>query len=175
VKRAIVTAALLWAGLWPLAHYAIVQRYGINPWKLGAWAMYTVPTPPVLVGLFRQVPGGFLYVDHRKLSPALQEQVRKYEMQRHALGELARPEALADIALRELELPLITIVVQKAGLDLASAKTVVLKHEYVYERGRDGVRLVSDRPKLAPPEKQATGADIGVVPDESDTGSQAAP
>ena len=44
--------AFQFAALWPIGHAALVARYDVDPWKLAGWAMYTRPTPPLLVALF---------------------------------------------------------------------------------------------------------------------------
>jgi len=135
VKRAVVACVLAWAALWPLAHYRLVHHYGLNPWKFGAWAMYTVPTPPVLVALFTRSGGGYRHIDHQSLSSELQQVHRRFQMDRHVWGDLARPDDLARAALAELPgVHSIVIIVQRMTLDPETSRMVSAKAEYDYDR-----------------------------------------
>ena len=61
---------LVFVALWPFVHLGLVARYEINPWKLGGFAMYTTPVPPVQVVLFEQGrAGGMTPIDERLLPP----------------------------------------------------------------------------------------------------------
>ena len=135
MRRLVVVSVLVWAAVWPLVHYALVQRYRLNPWKFGAWAMYTVPTPPVLVALFDKVEGGYRLIDPASLDVAADEARRRFEMDRHVWGDLATPDELAYAALAELpRVSTLAVIVQHTALDRDTGRMVSSRDEYTYER-----------------------------------------
>ena len=79
-KRAVAVAILLWVCLWPLAHRILVATWDVNPWKLGAFAMYTTPTPPVQVALFRKGSDGLVPIDERTLTPGVRAVLDRFRV-----------------------------------------------------------------------------------------------
>jgi len=135
MRRRLVIAILVLAALWPLAHRVTVLRFDLNPWKLAGFAMYATPAPPVLVALLYPVPGGFRSLDRHTLSPSLKRQLEIFEMERHALGTLRRPDDLGHAVLRERrELSSLIIMVQRMKLDPDTARMTSRHDRYVYDQ-----------------------------------------
>ena len=90
MKRRIVGGLLLALGLWPAIHAGLTVAYGIDPWKLAGFAMYSVPGPMRtlrVAGVYRDgrfAPRGFRSYDivEQVIIDALRER-------RRALGDLA--------------------------------------------------------------------------------------
>lgn len=135
MKRGVVVAVLLFVAFWPLVHRGLVARYDVNPWKLAGFAMYTTPTPPVQVVLFRRGAGGLVPIDERSLSPELQRRLARFRVERHALGALRRPDALGAALLEARpELAWVVVAVQRMQLDPGSARMTSRREQFVYER-----------------------------------------
>ena len=135
MKRTLAVALLLFAALWPLVHRVLVARYDLNPWKFGGWAMYTTPTPPLLVALFTKQSAGFAVIDESTLSMVAQQQLKSFREERHALGKLRRPDELARTVLRTRpDLSSVVVIVQRMTLDHDTALVVPTKDIYNYDR-----------------------------------------
>jgi hypothetical protein len=96
VKRRIVQVVLIGLALWPLAHYALVLRFGTDPWRLFGWAMYCVPGPMKTVRVIElSRDGGAREVPRREQGEAVWRTVSRYRVLRQALGDLAGAEPTA--------------------------------------------------------------------------------
>lgn len=96
MKRRILTTGLVLFALWPLAHYALVESYGTDPWKLFGWAMYCVPGPMKTVRVVElRGDGSFRVLDFNGYTPEEQVAVDTFRMRRRALGKLQSPDELA--------------------------------------------------------------------------------
>lgn len=92
LKRRIWQGVVVALCAWPLLHFALVQRYGISPWKLHGMAMYCAPKLRES-GTLHAVAAGrerVLRAAPEELATALDEYMRA----RHALGSLASARAL---------------------------------------------------------------------------------
>jgi hypothetical protein len=136
VKRRIVIAVLALVAVWPLAQRGLVERFGIDPWKLGGFAMYAAPTPPIQVVLVDPAsPESAL--DERMLSAPLRRALDRFRIERHALGGLREPRALAASVLEErADLGAVVVMVQTARLDPETAQITTSRVAYAY--GREG-------------------------------------
>jgi hypothetical protein len=135
MRRRILGAILVAAAVWPLFLRAAVRRFDVNPWKFGGFAMYTTPTPPILVALLRAVPGGFRALDPRTLPAPVRAQLDRFQMERHALGTLREPDDVARAVLAaQPELPGLVVMVQRMKLDPATARMTSRRDRYVYDR-----------------------------------------
>jgi hypothetical protein len=102
VKRRLVGAFLIAFGAWPLVHYGLVRGYGIDPWKLAGWAMYSVPGPMKTLRVTRiGDAGGFETLDSGLYAPEEQRAVDRFRERRRTLGRLESSDELA-AALLEL-------------------------------------------------------------------------
>jgi hypothetical protein len=96
VKRRVVKAVLIALAVWPLAHHALVLRFGVDPWKLFGWAMYCVPGAMKTVRVIElSRDGGARDVPRREQGEAVWRAASRYRVLRQSLGSLARAEATA--------------------------------------------------------------------------------
>jgi hypothetical protein len=135
VKSVGVACILALVLLWPPVQRVLVSRQDVNPWKLGGFAMYAVPTPPVLVAVLEATPGGLRPLDSRKLPEHARREHETFQMRRHVLGALHEPDVLARAVLTaQPELPGIVIAVQRMKLDRHTARMTSRRDRYVYDR-----------------------------------------
>jgi hypothetical protein len=135
-KRNAVVALLAVVALWPLAHRVLVARYGIDPWKLGAFAMYATPNLPVLVAAVgTTTSGGTIMIDEATLPVWVRRDLDRFRVERAALGTLRDPEDVgrALLAARP-DVTSVGILVQRTTLDPATATIQVATPRYVYTR-----------------------------------------
>ena len=139
MKRAIVGAVLLWALAWPLVHRAVVARFDVNPWKLGGFAMYAVPTPPVVTALMTDRGGELAALPESELPRASREALDRFRAERHALGSLRRPDDLAEAVFADApQMRWLLVVVQKSRLDAETALVSTSQERFVYDRDQPG-------------------------------------
>jgi hypothetical protein len=135
VKRNAVAALLLFVALWPLGHRALVARYHIDPWKLGAFAMYATPNLPVLVAAVGSGPNGAATIDEATLPAWMRERLDRFRVERLALGELRDPEDVGrQLLVARPDLAAVQILVQRSWLDRETALIKVATPRYVYDR-----------------------------------------
>lgn len=134
-KRNAIVALLASLALWPFAHRALVARYGIDPWKLGAFAMYATPNLPVLVAAVGTTPSGTSLIDEETLPVWVRRHLDRFRVERAALGTLRDPEDVgrALLAARP-DLTSVGILIQRSTLDPATATIEVATPRYVYTR-----------------------------------------
>jgi len=138
-QRAAALAIVAFVALWPLAHRALVARYGINPWKLAGWAMYTTPVVPTIVVLFHERDGKLALLDERTLPAEAQEALQRFRDDRTAWGTLVSPEPLARAVFEAKPgLGHLVIATQKLTLDPQSARMTSVRENLVF--ARDEVR-----------------------------------
>lgn len=135
MKRRLALALLAALALWPLLHRGLVARYDLNPWKLAGFAMYTTPTPPVLVVVLHDAGGRLAPLDERGLPEATRRALDRFRSERHALGRLRRPDDLARALFRARpDLPALVVLVQRMRLDPATARMTSTRERFVYTR-----------------------------------------
>lgn len=135
VKRNAVLALLILVALWPAAHRALVARYGVDPWKLAGFAMYSTPSLPVLVALFVPEQGRLVLVEEAALPAPVRARLDRFRAERVALGRLREPEDVARLFLAARpDATGVMIAVQRTDLDRRSARTVSGKEIYSYDR-----------------------------------------
>ncbi|MGI9432030.1 MAG: hypothetical protein ACR2PQ_07440 [Myxococcota bacterium] len=131
-----VAVILAWVALWPLVHRGLVARYDLNPWKLGAFAMYTTPTPPVLAVLLVPADGGLVPLDESALPGSVRREGDAFRARRHALGEWARPDAWAEEVLSARpDLRGVVVMVQRMILDRQTARMSSRSARHAYSPG----------------------------------------
>jgi hypothetical protein len=135
VKRNALLALLLFVALWPIGQRWLVARYGIDPWKLGAFAMYATPNLPVLVVAVGSGPRGIAVVDEATLPPWVRQRLDRFRVERLALGRLRDPADVGRLLLQARpDLTSVAILVQRSTLDPATARIAVATPRYVYAR-----------------------------------------
>ena len=139
MKRRFVVALVAVVFVWPLIHRVLVAQYGINPWKLGAWAMYTTPVPPVVVVTLAPSGGKPAVLDERTLPVWTRQRLARFRAQRHALGTLRRPDDVGQAILAARpDLAWAVVLVETLRLDPRTALMVSSLDRYTYERGDEG-------------------------------------
>ncbi len=136
VKRTAIVALLAAVALWPLAHRALVARYGIDPWKLGGFAMYATPNLPVLVAAVGTIAsGGTIMIDEATLPVWVRRDLDRFRVERAALGTLRDPEDVGRMLLAARpDVASVGILIQRTTLDPATATIRVATPRYVYTR-----------------------------------------
>lgn len=140
MKRRLACAFLLLFAAWPVLQHALVRVYGVDPWRLGAWGMYSVPGPMKtlrVVALRDDAEPQLL--NHEAYPPEVERLVTTYRWRKQALGELVSADRLAEALLAMhanwdgVALPMLTL-----ALDPESARTrVVLATTTVWRDARD--------------------------------------
>ena len=135
MRRRVAIAILVWAAVWPLGHRALVAAYDVNPWKLGGFAMYATATPPIQVVVFESAGGRLMPLDERRLSRDAQRALRRFRIDRHALGQLQSPDDLGDALLEARpDLAWVVVAVQRMSLDAKTARMTSTREQYLFER-----------------------------------------
>jgi hypothetical protein len=139
-KRNIIAGLLLFVALWAVAHRALVVRHGVDPWKLGAFAMYATANLPVLVAAVGTSPQkGTTVIDETTLPPWVRDRLDRFHLERGALGTLRDPADVGQLLLATRpDLTAVTILIQRSTLDPATARIDVATPRYVYQRDRPG-------------------------------------
>jgi hypothetical protein len=118
MKRRLVQVFILLFALWPLLHFGLVVRYGVDPWKLFGWGMYSVPGAMKSLRLAVESDQGQLVViDPETYSTREGRAALRFVEYRRALGRLARPDDLLQVFFEERP-ELQSIVVGLATLEL---------------------------------------------------------
>lgn len=131
----VILAVVGFVAIWPLLHRGIVAAYDVNPWKLGGFAMYTTPTPPVLAVAFEPRGDDGVPIRNENLPLVAQLAHRDFEGRRWVLGELHRPDGFAREVLRARpELGEVIVLVQRMVLDPSSARMESRTVHYTYDR-----------------------------------------
>lgn len=135
MRRGLAVGVLAWAAVWPLVHRGLVAVWDVNPWKLSGFAMYTTPTPPVQVVAFEAKDGALAPIDEAALPDAARRVLRRFRIERHALGALRPPDDVGRALLdARPDLPHVVIAVQRMRLDPETARMTSIRRQFVYER-----------------------------------------
>lgn len=133
VKRVVMLTVLACAGLWPLAHYPLVQAYEFNPWRFGGWAMYTTPLPPTPAVMFNATNNQLVLM--AQLPRGVDRELKEFQKRRHALGPQAMPtEAVREAFADDPNIEKLGVVVQQFSLDHETATMASKKVDYWYKR-----------------------------------------
>lgn len=145
-KSTVLGVALVALTLWPLVHIGLVRRYGLSPWKLAGWGMYSAPRSRSLgMEVFGRPAGGGALVHMDRPPPAVRDAAGPYLERHRWLHRLARPTALAAaIAAAEPGWDEITIAVFEPELDRRSGMIVMRALVHRYARSDAGVTYVGE-------------------------------
>jgi len=122
--------------VWPAVHFGLSQAYGINPWKLFGWAMYSVPGPRGgvrLVGLLAD--GRAVRLDRGGLADDERALLDRYHSYWSELGELASASELVEGVLAgrpELESLVVTTIAYR--IDRETARVAVRERHVRHHR-----------------------------------------
>ena len=142
-KRRIVAIALLCFALWPLAQHGLVRAFGVDPWKLFGWAMYSAPGPMRTVRVVGVLEDGTaLGLDYRAYAPADERAISHFRHRRNALGSLASSDRLAlSLLAGHPEWAGVWIGVLSLSLDADSARLMHDVQQRVHWRSGEGPEL----------------------------------
>ncbi len=145
-KTTVVGTALVLLTLWPLVHIGLVKRYGISPWKLAGWGMYSAPRSRSLgMEVFGAPSAGGPLEQLTAPAPAVRDEAGRYLERHRWLRRLVRPTALAAaVAAAHPEWREVKVVVFEPDLVPATGMVVmdILVHRYV--RTGDGVAYAGE-------------------------------
>ncbi len=97
-KRRVASLFLIAFALWPALHYGLVVQYGVDPWKLVGWAMYSAPGPMKSLQLAVEGADGRLRaIDPATYTEQEQRAHTRYFEHRAVLGGLADAGPLAAV------------------------------------------------------------------------------
>ena len=126
--------------VWPLVHHQLVQRYRIDPWRLGGWAMYATLQPRIGFRLAGVGADGARVELRHGATPALAAAADSYSTRRLSLGLFADPDGVAALAASQYpEYERFLIVVEEYGLTEANWIGAVHRARYRYHRGENGL------------------------------------
>jgi hypothetical protein len=135
VRARAIAAIVALVALWPLVHRVLVVELDVNPWKLGGFAMYTTPRPPLLVVLFTRQGEHLAPIDERTLPTHVRRQLHSFRARRHALGKRVQPDELARALFdARPRLEGLLVVVQNMRLDRETARMISTKDHFAYTR-----------------------------------------
>ncbi len=136
MKRWLAAGFLIAFGLWPAVQHGLSLRYGVDPWKLAGWAMYSVPAPRVTVRIAGVRPDGSRrLLDYRRYRADEQLVVDRFRNRRQSLGRLEPAGRLArDFLALHPEWSEIEVRVIELRLEPASASLRAWVDAYHLER-----------------------------------------
>jgi len=131
-KRRLLRAVLILFSLWPLVQMGLVARYGISPWKLAGWGMYSTPRIMPGVGILVRKNDGDAPAPLRAISQRVRNEAEDFGNRRLWLGTLARPDKLARAVLAEAPYREVTVLVLQPVLDVGTGmvRTEETRYEY---------------------------------------------
>ena len=134
-KQRLVVAVLVVLAAWPLAHRALVARYGLDPWRFFGWAMYCTPKLPVMVELTALRGKARMPLLPGALSRDERRAVQRLSEQRGVWGTFATPAHLAARLLTsQYYADAVEIAVTHWYLDPATARIATQRYDYTYPR-----------------------------------------
>ena len=100
-KARVALTVLLLVAVWPLAHRALVARYGVSPWKLYGFAMYCMPSFESELLYLATPKGKEDRTPHPTRFPiefeGAAEALESYQAMEFGLGRLASTDGLAEL------------------------------------------------------------------------------
>lgn len=125
-KEWLVYAGLAIFTLWPAVHIALVERYGLSPWKAAGWGMYSAPRFAELgMEVYGRSADGEPLEKLGAPPPELRTAATEFLERRRWLGRLASARSLADTVLEQRpDWQVIRIIVMRPELDASSGMVV---------------------------------------------------
>ena len=142
MKRQLIAGFVILFGLWPLVQYGAVVRYGVDPWKLFGYGMYSVPGPMKTLRLVGETSTGEIFpIDPTTYSTEERRAATRFFEHRRALGRLATPEALIEVVLDERpQFATVIMVLFELELDRDTAMLVgSIENRRFYPDGRSEI------------------------------------
>lgn len=141
MKRTLAAAFLIAFAIWPAIQFTLTQTHGVDPWKLFAWGMYTVPGPKPLarvVGLLED--GSTEKIAVASYSDAERRVLEAHLMRRATLGAFVDEAPLAKTLLaRNPRWKGVVIVVADPDLDRRTAIFTPRFQANAYDRAGEAI------------------------------------
>jgi hypothetical protein len=119
--------------VWPLTHATLVSRYGIDPWELFGWSMYSLPAARVQIRVDVERGGE---VDPLRAMGERRKAVAAFARRRSALGSLASAEPLArSVMVADPTIDAVIVGTREIVLDRVSTRLVTRDRRERFERG----------------------------------------
>lgn len=136
IKQAAVYSGLLLFTLWPIVQIQLCLRYGVSPWKLGAWGMYAAPRiDETQFQLYARRYGRGEFEAVTELPQELYLVTWRFLDSYRWLRNLSRPDRLAAAIFdAHPEYEQLHLVVRQRVVDRQSAKVVPSSGEYWLSR-----------------------------------------
>lgn len=134
-KKRLVRDLLVIAAIWPLAQFALTKAFDVSPWKLFGWAMYTGPQFATEAKVLEIRASTLIEIEREKLTPEIQGELVKFEHRRIALGRLARPNRIGEMALEAYpNLNGVMVLAFRRHLNRETARIEMKSDSYPYFR-----------------------------------------
>jgi hypothetical protein len=133
--------------LWPFAHYALVQRYDVNPWKFAGWAMYSRLGPQAHVSVRGIERGTEHEIDLASAPADVQNAAQQYQWRTRQYGVLVRPDALARATLKAFA-NLDAVVIRRESPFIDPGTDRLALRRWVFRQRRDGVLSLEEGPTV---------------------------
>lgn len=146
-KKRLLLGLLIVITIWPLAHFAVVRTFDLNPWKWFGWAMYTVPSDAINIYVIddagQRVP---LHAAPPRLRQRLADTQHQFSTRLLQFGPGPSPDALAQVLFRAFPSHRrLRIYVQHVEMNRQTAMyEQVRMHLYTYERDAAGQPVLTD-------------------------------
>lgn len=133
-KKRILRIVMVLFIVWPIAQFALTQFFDLSPWKLFGWGMYAAPQRNVRARVL-EVRGDTVIDFARPVPVEIRDRFQRFQIDRVALGNLLRPDEIADQILDAYpDLEGIMIVVGTKFIDSKTALIVEERENYIYMR-----------------------------------------
>ncbi len=133
-KSRLAAAVLGGLLLWVPGHKLLVERFDLNPWKFGGFAMYAVPAPKIGIGFYTEENGSLVPL-RMQSHPDDQPLFLDFFSTRKHMGMWARPDALATrVFERNPAIDQLAIVITSQHIDPQTAKLEKTQRGYRYQR-----------------------------------------
>lgn len=134
-KKQVVYGFLALFTVWPIVHVALTRVYGLNPWKLAGWGMYSKPPlPNPTIELTGRGSADAPYTGVGMDGP-LQAKAGEFLNRTYWLGELVEPGAVARaVFARYPRLQELRITVSRSEMIAASGMVEEVQRRYEYHR-----------------------------------------
>lgn len=120
---------------WPLVHITLVRKHLVEPWKLGAWGMYTTLQNQSDVQVFVYDKNGEIIANQDILPPKQRLMFNQFKRRRDLIGALASPHTLGQSLLYLLPgAARVEIRVGVVRLDPSSKYLKLYPQVYEYQR-----------------------------------------
>jgi len=135
LKHRLVFILLLLFAAWPLVHYGLVQRYQLDAWKYGGWAMYVVPARNPELRASIRVEDEWQPLDVERMDDVLRGEALRFAHKRRVQSFRVEPSDLGRVILeRHAEVQETRITVDDFKIDPETGRVQLQTFVYDYAR-----------------------------------------